>query len=89
MLEAKDILLTTQKGNVLFERNNTSKEIVGIVVAKVENDVVWIGPLATRPKFQVIKSRYSYLPSAYLKVYLKLVRNRIQWILKSYYGHMR
>ena len=85
MLQAKDILLTTQKRNVLFERNNTSKEIVGIVVAKVENDIVWIGPLATRPKFQVIKSGYSYLPlpSAYLKsVYLKLVR--IQWILKSY-----
>ena len=59
MLEAKDILQTTQKGNVLFERNNTSKEIVGIVVAKVENEVVWIGPLATRPKFQVIKSGYS------------------------------
>ena len=59
--------MLTQKGNVFFERNNTSKEIVGIVVAKVENDVVWIGPLATRPQFQVIKSGYSYLPSAYLK----------------------
>jgi len=65
-------------GNVLFERDNTSKEIVGIVVAKVENDVVWIGPLATRPKFQVIKGLFIFafnIP----KVYLKLVG--IQWIL--------
>ena len=41
--------------NAYITRHNASKEITGVVIAKlVDDDVVYIGPFATKPKFQVL-----------------------------------
>ena len=41
--------------NAYITRHDASKEITGVVVAKlVDDDVVYIGPFATKPKFQVL-----------------------------------
>ena len=37
-----------------------SKEIIGVVIAELGDDVINIGPFATRPKFQVL---FTYTPS--------------------------
>ena len=41
--------------NAYITRHDASEEITGVVVAKLnDDDVVYIGPFATRPKFQVL-----------------------------------
>ena len=40
--------------NMFIARNGKSKEITGVVVAKVDGNMVEIGPLAVRTKFQVV-----------------------------------
>ena len=40
--------------NMFIARNGTSKEITGVVVAKIDGNMVEIGPLAVRTKFQVV-----------------------------------
>ena len=41
--------------NAYITRHDASEEITGVVVAKLcDDDVIYIGPFATRPKFQVL-----------------------------------
>ena len=40
--------------NIYLIRNDTSKEIIALVEAKVENGIVWIRLFATKLKFQVM-----------------------------------
>ena len=40
--------------NIYLIRNDTAKEIIALVEAKVENGIVWIRLFATKFKFQVI-----------------------------------
>ena len=40
--------------NIYLIRNDTAKEIIALVEAKVENGIVWIRLFATKLKFQVI-----------------------------------
>ena len=38
----------------IIRHYDDSKEITGVVIAELSDDVVNIGPFATRPKFQVV-----------------------------------